>query len=212
MVFFLSSAAIPNWPVSEIHTDCPARLAATPKLPSKLCSHYPEGLHWLKLELPSVKDFSVSRWFIFHGFVASQMRRSKTRSSHEEVPWHPILWHISCWATAACRLSWKGGCWSTRPVHLKVICLFGRVFWRLCSLKAWTPIPAPSLPLPSLRWDYQTGEDDNAALFAEDRQILMNRVGWSELLHHPSTSLRVNLPRAIWTDGYTTQINLKNTV
>lgn len=63
---------------------------------------------------------------------------------------------------------------------------------------------------------HQTGDGDSAALCAEDQQRLMNRAGWSELLSHLCASgwhfylgLRVNLRRAIWADGHTTQINLR---
>lgn len=148
--FFLSSAAIPNWPVSEIHTDCPARLAATPKLPCKLCSHYPEGLHWLKLELPSVKDFSVSRWFI--SMVLLPHRRVAQRQDPPTRKCLDIQFYDIFLAGQQLLADSVGKVAAGAPDQFtwKSSVSLAEFFWRLFSLKAWTPTPAPSLPFPSV--------------------------------------------------------------
>lgn len=211
--FFLSSAAIPNWPVSEIHTDCPARLAATPKLPRKLCSHHPEGLHWLKLELPSVKDFFLypdglfSMVLLPHRRVA-QRQDPPTRKCLDIQFYDMFLAGQQLLADSVGKVAAGAPDQFTWKSSVSLAEFFGACF----PLRLEPP--PPPLPFPCLPFGGTTrrGKTTTQLCFAEDRQILMNRAGWSELLHHPSTSLRVNLPRAIRTDGYTTQINLKNTV
>lgn len=125
-------------------------------------------LHRLKLELPSVKDFSVFRTVDFHGFVASRTRRSKTRSSPEEVPWHSIFWHISCWATVACRLRRKGGSWSTGPPRLlEVVSLFS------------PPSLDPPHPAPPRRFGSAARQGTTTTQLCSLKTRLMKSSGWS---------------------------------
>lgn len=119
----------------------------------------------------------------FHGFVASQTRRSKTRSSHEEVPWHWILWHISLLGNSCLQTQTERWLLEQHQTSLLELISLGPNYWRSFSLRSYT---SPSLHHPFTHHHYQhhfvqTG-DNKQSSFAVDRQRLMNRAGWYELL------------------------------
>lgn len=217
-----SPAAIPNWPVIEINTDCPARLAATPKLPCKLCSDYPEGLHWLKLELPSVKDFSVFRWFI--SMVLLPHRRVAQRQDPHtgkclDIQFYDIFLAGQQLPADSDRKVATGAPDQFTGSRLSL----WPNFWRGFSPKSWPPPPDPSLPPPPPTLRRFGGATIQGTTTTQLCLPNTDKDWWTGLVDlnfspvrvlqgDASTCLRGNLRRAIQADGYTTQINLKNTV
>lgn len=166
---FPSPAAIPNWPVIELDTDRPARLAATPKLSSKLCSHSPGGSHWLKLELPRL-PYSDFIMILLPHIHFTQRQDPRTRKcldiqlSNIFLAGQQLLEHSDRRvATGA-------------PDQFTRSCPSCPNFWRMFS---------SSFDHIASHWRHpQKGDDDGTALCAEDQQRLMDRAGWSDLLAH----------------------------
>lgn len=175
---FPSPAAILNWPVNELDTDRPARLAATPKLPSKLCSHSPGGLHWLKLELPSVKDFRILilLWFCCLTYMSLKDKILARGSALTFNFLTSFLLGNSCLNTQT-----EGWLLEHQTSLLEAVPLVGQIFGGCFPQVLTTLLRSGGTP--------QKGGDDSAALCAEDQQRLMDRAGWSDLLAHLCASV-----------------------
>lgn len=201
---FPSPAAIPNWPVIELDTDCPARLAATPKLPSKLCSHSPEGLHWLKLELPSVKDFRILilLWFCCLTYMSLKDKILTWGSALTFNFLTSFLLGNSCLNTQT-----EGWLLEHQTTLLEAVPLVGQIFGGCFPQVLTTSLRTGGAPrrgamtaqlcVPKTNEDWWTG--------------LVDLTFWPTcvLQSGTSTCLRVNVRRAIWADGHTMQINLR---
>lgn len=138
------------------------------------------------------------------------MCHSKTRSSHGEVPWHSILWHLTHGQQLFSDSCHKGGYWSTRPVYWKLSLSLAKLQHVFCLNSQVSTTWSILVALPNSMAE----GDDNTCLY-----LLRTKTGLVDLNFLPtcvlhsgtSTCLRVNLTYlcAIWADGYTAQINLK---